>query len=361
MATLLPPNDLNALRVISRTLTVLLACKRFDQVDPGCSIADYEVADALEQDRRTVLRQLHSLSASGLLARHGYKWVLTRAGRNTPIGWLVPPSPAEGSQETPQPASHDTHCVQKVVHGEPGSCPHADETLEDEPEPGAIACEGTDNDAHCVPQLIEEEEESQFKINPSSSSSIEDAKNVIFTKRILQETNLLFGSAVTVNDEILERSPKYALCWVAKAYADRACRDNPKGLLNPQGLIYTRLMGGVRPPVYLLKDPTQGLPNKYLVAIGMAEPEPEPAPQGDDWKCRMCGRIPCICEEEQEQEGSSPPLREAPEVLRGDRKKVDLGPWSRFSRYAVEREAGTSTGSAQGNAEDTEDHGEVGA
>lgn len=146
-----------------------------------------------------------------------------------------------------------------------------------------------EKNAQNVPQDLEEEEERVFLIDSDSSSSSMRAI-CASTEQILRATCLLFGSAVTVNAEILSRDPRHALCWVAKAWADRA------GLAAPQGLIYKRLAGRVTPPLYLLRDPMQGLPNNYLVAIGMAEVEAVPGKV-----CWRCMRNPCQCEEEADE------------------------------------------------------------
>ena len=240
MTTLLPAPDIATLRALARTAAVLLVMLRVDQVYPGRAVADFEICDILEVDKRTVQKQLRSLSAAGLvMEQRESRYVVTSDGRNTLFGW------------SDRQASNFS--IEEGKNTDENEIPRA----------------------HCVPhELIEEEDIVVLTLNDSSSAS-ERTFCAQTTAQILQATNLLFGSSVSVNEDILSRDPKHALCWVAKAYADRATRDNPKGLSNPQGLIYQRLARRVTPPVYLLHEPTQGLPNEYLAAIGLTTSEPK--------------------------------------------------------------------------------------
>lgn len=259
MTTLLPPQDLATLRAVAKTAAVFLVALRIDAIYPGRAIADFEIADILEVKAHAVRAQFRSLSAAGLMLEQREKhYVVTPNGRNTLFGWA-------GQRQS---------------------------LSIEEPE-SAIGFRVTLNE-----DLNEEDESINLTFNDSSSSFMNDRVNFPKTEKILQATHLLFGSAVATNATVLSRDPEAALCWVNKAYTDRATRENPKGLNNPQGLVFKRLMDGTRPNPYLVGDPMAGLPNVYLAAIGLEELREE-RPDG------FCGLhmrpLPCpLCADEKE-------------------------------------------------------------
>ena len=165
--------------------------------------------------------------------------------------------------------------------------------------------EQSNSDTDCLSRNISDshdDDESLINlINTDSSSSImnerETRKNSdLTTERILQETHRLFGSNVAANPTVLSRPPVWALAWISKAFCDMATRENPKGLQNPAGFVYRRLLErSSTPPPHLMSDPTNGLPNEYLAAIGAAEVVTETPEAPICWRC---GRVPCECEED---------------------------------------------------------------
>ncbi len=219
MTTLLPQHDLAMLRAIARTASVLLVCLRIDQLNPGRAIADHEIADILEADKRTVQKQLRSLSAAGLVIEQGFRWVVTSAGRNTLFGQASQPALIEDAQNV-----HD--------------------------------CDGKDNHAQNA-RLMNDDDIKSINDSDSSSPIIERTN----CAQILEATGLLFGAAVGTKG-ITDRDPDVALAWIGKAWADR------KTLRSPQGLIYRRLRDNDQPPAAWLDDPCHGLPEEYLRAIG---------------------------------------------------------------------------------------------
>lgn len=225
MTTILPPNDLAFFRSIAKTAAVLLVCLRIDEIYPGRAIADYEIADILEADPRTINKQMRSLSASGLmLEQRENKYVVTVLGRNTLMAYRH--TSTLSIEETKIYSETHELCAQNVLHD------------------------------------MNDDEAKNVLINESSSIIIERTK----CAQYLEATHLLFGSAVSVTD-IQDRNPDYALAWIAKAYADR---KNP-ALKNPPGMVYVKLKKNERPPLNWLKDPTKGLPREYLREIGLLE------------------------------------------------------------------------------------------
>lgn len=225
MTTILPPTDLAMLRSIARTAAVLLVCLRIDQAHPGRAIADWEVADILEFDRRTVQKQMRSLSAAGLvLEQREGRYVLTVAGRNTLFG----------------------------VNRQPTSL-----SIE---EPLKISAEAADARIVCV---MNDDDDMTLESDSQSSSSITERTKCA---QILEATYLLFGEAVSTAGLPADFNAEWALMWVAKAYRDRV------RLSNPQGLIYNRIRNRVVPNDQMRRQSaTDGLPDEYLDAIGRYE------------------------------------------------------------------------------------------
>jgi hypothetical protein len=236
MTTLLPTQDLAMLRAIARTASVLLVALRVDQLYPGRAISDMEIADILEADPRTVKKQLRSLSAAGLvLEQRESRYVVTVAGRNTLFGFA-------GHQEFPQPTSLSI-------------------------EEGKITGETIELRAQNVLHDDDDDDIKSESDSESSSSITERTK----CAKLLEATHLLFSNGSVNADGITARDPNWVLAWIAKAYVDR------RNLTNPQGLVYSRLLKNVRPPLQYLKNASGFLPEKYLVEVGLLEkPTAEP-------------------------------------------------------------------------------------
>lgn len=234
MTTLLPTQDLAILRAIARTAAVLLVAVRINQLHPGRAIADWEIADILEQDKRTVQKQLRSLSVAGLMIEQRPNWyVVTTTGQNTLFGWAdaqIPDTASLSIEATPIPSDAQN------VH------------------------------AQNVQFMIDDDDIKNLNHESSSSITHERAKCVQF----LEATSLLFGDeagSVSTNCLGADQKPKptWVLAWVNKGWRDRA------RLSNPHGLIYRRIEARERPPRWLEQDPAAGLPEEYLDAIGMFE------------------------------------------------------------------------------------------
>lgn len=229
MTTLLPAQDLATLRAIARTAAVLLVAARINQLHPGRAIADWEIADILEVDKRTVQKQLRSLSAAGLIIEQRPSWyVVTVAGQNTLFGWA--------ERQILEPATLSIE--ERVIPSETQNA-------------RAQNVQFMNDDDDC----IDSESDSSSSIHPERAKCA----------RILEATHLLFGEAVStacLGDD-LKPKPTWTLAWVNKAWRDR------NSLRNPHGLIYRRVEARERPPLWLEKDPGAGLPDEYLDAIGM--------------------------------------------------------------------------------------------
>ncbi len=234
MTTLLPTQDLAILRAIARTAAVLLVAVRINQLHPGRAIADWEIADILEQDKRTVQKQLRSLSVAGLMLEQRPSWyVVTTAGQNTLFGWADAQIPEKASLSIEEPQiTSDT----QNVH------------------------------AQNVQFMIDDDDIKNLNHDSSSSITHERTKCV----QILEATSVLFGEeagSVSTNCLGNDQKPKstWVLAWVNKGWRDR------ERLSNPHGLIYRRIESRERPPRWLEQDPSAGLPEEYLDAIGMFE------------------------------------------------------------------------------------------
>lgn len=222
MTTILPPNDLAFFRSIAKTAAVLLVCLRIDELYPGRAIADFEIADILEQDPRTINKQMRSLSASGLmLEQRESKYVVTVLGRNTLFAYRH--TSTLSIEETEITSETPILCAQNVLHD-------------------------MNDDANFV------------EIKESSIINHDERTKCA---KYLEATGLLFTSPVSTKD-VLDSNPQYVLAWISKAYADR---NNP-AFKNPPGMVYVKLKKNERPPVSWLKNPFQGLPQEYLDAIG---------------------------------------------------------------------------------------------
>jgi hypothetical protein len=326
MTTLLPQHDLAMLRAIARTASVLLVCLRIDQAHPGRAIADYEIADILEVDKRTVQKQLRSLSAAGLVIAVRRKWVVTMAGKNTLFGQarqvegrdeaeegnvqprLVPETRVSGMDDgsmeavsSEEPAAdvdnlnYEKNAQNVYYEKNTQNVLNSHNRSEGAHKEAEIQVEklNYEKNAQNVRLMNDDDDIKSFNDSDSSSSSINTRTNCA---KILEATSLLFGSAVAAKN-IADRDPDLALAWIGFAWNDR------KTLRSPQGLIYKRLMEGERPPASWLEDPCYGLPEEYLRAIGRwTEPEAveavvetEPTPRRvAAWRevaGEMCGKI----------------------------------------------------------------------
>jgi hypothetical protein len=236
-------------RSIARTAAVLLVAAQIDHFHPGRAIADYEIADILEADKRTVIKQLRSLSAAGLvLEQQDGRYVVTPNGRHTLFGW------SDGQLLQPTNLS-----IEETKIYDDAQNVHAQNVLHDDDD-------------------INSDSDSE-----SSSSVTERTK----CARMLEATHLLFtGGAVNpITDK--ELNPQWVLAWIAKAYTDR------RKLTNAQGLVWSRLQRDVRPPLQYLKNPEDYLPREYLVEIGLEEQsveETETTPVMDDNEYDGVGR-----------------------------------------------------------------------
>lgn len=226
MSPLLPARDLATIRAVARTAAVLLVAVRINQIYPGRAIADYEIADILETDKRTVQKQLRSLSAAGLMLEQFGKYVVTIAGVNTLFG--------VADMENPYTTSL--------------SIEEGKNTIEVE----AVRTQNV--------QFMNDDDRFNDSDSDSSSSFIPERTKCA---QVLEFSHLLFGEAVS--DKCLDETSKldWVLCWVNKAYRDR------EKLNNPQGLVYKRILAKESPPMWLRKNPTQGLPDNFLDAIGL--------------------------------------------------------------------------------------------
>ena len=235
MTTLLPMQDLATLRAIARTAAVLLVAIRINQLHPGRAIADWEIADILEADKRTVQKQLRSLSSAGLMLEQRPSWyVVTVAGQNTLFGWAEQPQIPEQASLSIEEAQITSDA--QIVH------------------------------AQNVQFMIDDDDIKN--LNHDSSSSIPHERTKC--AQILEATWMLFGEeAGSVSTNCLgddqKPKPTWVLAWVNKGWRDR------ERLSNPHGLIYRRIEAHERPPRWLEQDPAAGLPDEFLDAIGMFE------------------------------------------------------------------------------------------
>lgn len=224
MTTLLSSNDLAFFRSIAKTAAVLLVCLRIDEIYPGRAIADFEISDILEQDPRTINKQMRSLSASGLmLEQRENKYVVTVLGRNTFFAYR---------QETTLSIEET-----KITSATP-----------------VLRAQNVPHDMNDDESLI---------INDYESSSIIE-RNTKCAK-YLEATGVLFGTPVSQTGLATNRNPDWVMAWISKAYQDR------RNLTNPCGMIYSKLKKNERPPQYLLQNPIAGLPDEFLVAAGLLE------------------------------------------------------------------------------------------
>lgn len=224
MTTPLPPNRTAVLRAVAKFAGVLLVCLALDNQNPGMIIRDESVADILGRDLRTVQKHMRALSATGLMLGQGNgRYVVTVDGRNTLFGFADRQRPSLSIEETPEISETVSVSAQNVT--------------------------------------FMNEDEEDIKLNTNHSSSfISECTNCA---QIVQATHLLFGESVAAFGLDLDWNKEWALRWVAKAYRDR------NRLHNPLGMIYQRIKNRIVPTDDLMRrDPTDGLPDEYLDAVG---------------------------------------------------------------------------------------------
>lgn len=260
MTTLLPPQEVDALRSLKATAFLLAVMIKLDQYHPGQAFRPEQIAPIVEMDTRTVTKHLQSLSARNrvLLTRTGY--VLTEGGRAMFLA--APqnePALSPGSCQALSPAIQTGTGVRESFS--PG---------EDQAQNAKNLVPDTADSTHNVCALGGEEEiELNLKKDIDSSSDSSSAQIVLNTRVILAQTKLLFEKAVFEPADIDQIDPDLALAWVAHGYDQRQTSQNPHGLFAPWGLIYRSLCQRKEPRAAYLLNPEYYLPANYLLAIGM--------------------------------------------------------------------------------------------
>jgi hypothetical protein len=224
----------------SRWLIVLMIVFDLQRVRRGPVAVETVAAHLPIRDLKTVRGYLRDLSVRGLLAAvQPGRWLLTDTGVlvvERAAGWL-----AEADPEKDLP---------DFARGE-------------------------------IPPLIDDDDSISLIKDIESSSSSEGGNPPSETgkgaenTRILDATALLFadcGGAISTEGlgQALDYfEPEWVLQWIAKAWADRRTETRPRGLVNPQGLVYQRLRTLTIPPsVIVMQNPVSSLPDAYLDAIG---------------------------------------------------------------------------------------------
>lgn len=245
--TLLPETQVAFVRNVAKCAGVLFAWMMIERMHPGQPVSEGQFSAIMAVDVRTVRRHIKALSAASICTSQGGGWwMLTPQGRNT----LFASVPQDHSQPVLYAQTGDDRDA-NFVTGNPQVSYSGDKKC-------LISAQNADLQ-HFV--LSEEEESINLISTPESSS---EAGTNCTPRQILQATEMLFKrGAVNWNPAFEARNPLFVLAWVAKAYADRA------NLQNPAGLVYQRLMKNELPPKKYREAPTFGLPDVFLLEIGM--------------------------------------------------------------------------------------------
>lgn len=228
--TILPPRETAVLRGVAKSAAVLIALMFIERVYAGRATSEMEITNLLQMDLRTVRRQFAGLSAAGLVTAQGAdRWMLTPEGRGTLFGETL----------------RDPHLSIEES-----------ETLLLEPEISA-------QNVH----QIEDRLIVNSAKNVDLSSSDQKNTKCADVAQILRAAAELFDAEVMVNDMILRRDPEYVLGWVAKAWNDFSRAGST--LRSPAGLVYRRLCELEPLPVMYQKNPSRGLPPRFLCEVGL--------------------------------------------------------------------------------------------
>lgn len=277
MTTLLPPSELAMLRAIARTAAVLLVCLRIDFAHPGRAIADFEIADILEADKRTVQKQLRSLSAAGLMLeqREG-RYVVTVAGKNTLFGGQTSLSIEDTAEISGNLEIARTKCASKKEEEEElilktDSSSSSNLKSAQNVQIGREVSFAIHNGLTVVPEIVGlqfQDDEPVYKMACVDGS-------FVTAREIVSAADMLDGfqnGVVTNNLPIDAIKPEDALAWISQAF------DQRERLFNPAGLVYKRLQDIEKPRANLKyrRNPTKYLPAEYLVFLKLQDPDPEP-------------------------------------------------------------------------------------
>lgn len=309
MTTLLPSMNLAMVRAVARTAAVLLAAAQIDKFHPGRAISESEIADILQVDKRTVGKQLRSLSAAGLmLEQSDGRYVVTPNGRNTLFGWseaqqfLQPTNLSIEETETYYCAQnvHAQNVLLKNLEEEEAFNARKDSTSSSEAQnvraqnvlrPGNEVAFALENGLETVPTItgyVFEDGTPVYQIEGVDGSAV-TAGEIVKAASMLQG----FEDGIVCTGLPLDAiKPEYALGWISQAYDQRI------NLRNPAGLVYRRLrdIESPRPNLKYLRNPMKYLPADYLAALRLAaepvqavvdvvaDPEPveiEPTPRDE--------------------------------------------------------------------------------
>jgi hypothetical protein len=267
MTTLLTREQVDTLRSIGDGALVLMAMAMIDRNYAGRITRPDELLSCLYptyKDRRKLIMQLDSLSASGRLAKNGAGYVLLDGGRALLLGMnpeltedlALSPVTAQ-ALKTPEAQALKTQMVQVI----------STEIVEND-------------DARNARALKKEEEESIKLINIESSSSSQkesqNARKAITTQNLLDASDCLFPADQKLAQAGLYLdliSPSYVLGVLAHCCAESA------HLKRPSGLAYNMLksMGPhpkefktVHPRHVYVNAPWGYLPNEFKEKFGMA-------------------------------------------------------------------------------------------
>lgn len=279
MTTLLPTQDLAAIRSIAKTAAVLFVLLRIDSLYPGRATEDWEVADILEMDKRTVTRQLRSLSTAGMALAQGKGYVLTLFGRNTLFGFLGATSlsieESKISDDAQNVCAQKMYLLKKIeedslINLDSSSSDLDTQNVRAQNAPtlkiGGEISYARENGLDAVPEITGytfEDGTPVYRMDCVDGS-------FLTTREILEAAQMLerFEDGVVMTGLSVDAiKPEIALAWVAQAYDQRA------RLNNPAGLVYSRLRD-IEHPLAGLKyrrNPQRFLPNDYLAHVRLAE------------------------------------------------------------------------------------------
>lgn len=282
MITLLPPMNLAMVRAIARTAAVLLAAAQIDKIYPGRAISESEIADILQVDKRTVGKQLRSLSAAGLmLEQSDGRYVVTPNGRNTLFGWsenqqfLQPTNLSIEETKITDDAQnvHAQNVLLKNLEEEESNLKQESSTSSEAQNVraqnalrhGGEVSFAVENGLEVVPVITDYVFEDGTPVYQTQGID----GSAVTTEEIIKAADMLQGfeeGIVCTGLPLAAIKPEIALGWMAQAY------DQRMKLHNPAGLVYRRLrdVESPRPNLKYLRNPMKYLPSDYLAALRLA-------------------------------------------------------------------------------------------
>lgn len=271
--TLLPKEQVDAIRSIGDAANVFIALFLIDRHYPGRSTRPDELARLLGKDKRVVEKRLDSLCGSDRVIFDGRGYVLLEGGRALLLA-STPELPAQVMEKIAQidgddfdqalalslaqaqALSPETPIVEKAHQVQAHQIIDVMPTPEVEDSP--------EENAHTARALVVEEVNTLIlKEDLSTTTYLEaQAARELTIPQVFGKSHLLFGESVLVRRDV---SSEYVISVFAHVYAQIESAD----LKKPARVAFSMMRDGKQPREDFIQDPWSHLPADYLEALGV--------------------------------------------------------------------------------------------